>query len=128
MAPAPHRRAVDDPLRAYLRDVPPVLRVPAEALAHVVARAAPDAALRLKYGCPMWAVDGVDFCYLLGNERQVSLGFQRGAELRDPEGLLVALGKARDARHVVVRPGEPVPAAARGFVEEAAALARSRGR
>lgn len=115
---------MDPILRDYLRDVPPVLRPAALDLAGLVARAAPDAELRLRYGCPMWNVGGADFCYLLRGRGQVSLGFQRGAELDDPHGLLVALGKARDARHVLVREDGRVPAQTRGLVAQAAALAR----
>jgi hypothetical protein len=117
---------MDPILRDYLRDVPPALRPAACDLADLVAEAAPDAVLRLKYGCPMWHVDGADFCYLLRGKDQVSLGFQQGSDLDDPRGILVALGKARDARHVVVREGGGVPAQTRGFVERAAALARLR--
>lgn len=109
----------------YLERLPLPLRVPARELAHVVREAVPEARERVKWGIPMWSVGGTDFCYLRHGDDHVSLGFQQGASLQDPCGLLVALGRAKGARNLLVRVGEPVPCRqAKDLVVQAARLAR----
>lgn len=115
-------------VEAWLRDAHPGLRDAGWDLARVVEETVPDAEARVKWGVPMWSVDGRDFCYLSRTKDRVSLGFQRGADLRDPRRLLSALGNARDARHVVVPLGSRVPEGVAALVAQAADLARSRGR
>lgn len=113
--------------------VPYPLRGHARAIVDLVRESEPDAEERIKYGIPMWAVAGRDFCYLTfgpsrgkGVPPKVSLGFQEGTRLPDPDGRLVAItSAAKVARHVVVRADEDVPTdAVRALVSAAAALAR----
>lgn len=55
-------------------------------------------------GHPTACVDGAAFGYVNAFRAHVNVGFFRGAELRDPGGLLEGTG--RSMRHVKLRPGE----------------------
>lgn len=58
------------------------------------------------------------FCYLQSTKNHVSLGFQNGALLDDPHGLLHGTGK--DMRHVKLGPGsEPDGDALRDLLRQA---------
>ena len=61
-------------------------------------------------GQPTACVDDAAFAYVGAYKAHVNLGFFRGAELADPAGLLEGSGKYM--RHVKLRPGEDVDAAA----------------
>jgi hypothetical protein len=63
-------------------------------------------------------VDGAAFAYVNAFKAHVNVGFFRGAEMADPEGLLVGTG--RFMRHVKLRPAEDVDAdALRGLIHAA---------
>lgn len=61
-------------------------------------------------GCPTACVDDAGFAYVNAFTAHVNVGFFRGAELSDPNGLLEGTGKFM--RHVKLRPGREVDAAA----------------
>jgi hypothetical protein len=61
-------------------------------------------------GHPTACVDGAGFAYVNAFTSHVNVGFFRGAELADPEGLLAGTG--RFMRHVKLRPAADVDAAA----------------
>ena len=61
-------------------------------------------------GCPVACVADAPFAYVNTFTAHVNIGFFQGAALKDPAGLLQ--GKGRHMRHVKVRPGEVVDAAA----------------
>ncbi|CAM4120745.1 DUF1801 domain-containing protein [Roseateles saccharophilus] len=61
-------------------------------------------------GHPTACVGDAAFGYVNAFTVHVNVGFFKGAELADPAGLLQGSGKAM--RHVKLRPGEPVDAAA----------------
>jgi hypothetical protein len=54
-------------------------------------------------GCPTACVGDAAFAYVNAFKAHVNVGFFRGAELRDPKGLLEGTGKFM--RHVKLRPG-----------------------
>lgn len=60
--------------------------------------------------CPVACVGNMPFAYVNTFTRHVNVGFFRGAELADPTALLE--GGGRLMRHVKLRPGQPVDAAA----------------
>jgi hypothetical protein len=63
-------------------------------------------------------VDGAGFAYVNAFRAHVNVGFFRGAEIADPEGLLEGTG--RFMRHVKLRPAEDVDAnALRGLIHTA---------
>jgi hypothetical protein len=55
-------------------------------------------------------VDGAAFAYVNAFKAHVNVGFFRGAEIADPEGLLEGTG--RFMRHVKLRPEEDIDAGA----------------
>ena len=57
-------------------------------------------------GHPTACVDGAAFAYVNAFTAHVNVGFFRGAEIADPEGLLEGTG--RFMRHVKLRPGQEV--------------------
>jgi hypothetical protein len=61
-------------------------------------------------GCPTGCVEDVAFAYVGAYRAHVSVGFFRGAELDDPEGLLEGTGRLM--RHVKLGPGRTVDEAA----------------
>lgn len=68
----------------------------------VAMRAAPDVRVLMHDGHPTCCVVDCAFLSVGAHQAHVSVGFFRGAELPDPEGLLE--GKGRFMRHVKVRP------------------------
>ncbi|MET0551664.1 MAG: DUF1801 domain-containing protein [Vicinamibacteria bacterium] len=63
-------------------------------------------------GCPTACVGDAGFAYVDTFTAHANVGFFRGATLPDPAGLLEGAGKL--GRHVKLRPGAPVDAAALG--------------
>jgi hypothetical protein len=61
-------------------------------------------------GHPTACVGDAAFAYVNGFQAHVNVGFFRGAEIADPEGLLEGSGKFM--RHVKLRPGRDVDAMA----------------
>jgi len=63
-------------------------------------------------GHPTACVDGAGFGYVNAFRAHVNVGFFRGAEIADPEGLLEGTGRCM--RHVKLKPGHEVDATALG--------------
>ena len=61
-------------------------------------------------GHPTACVGDAGFAYVNAFKAHVNVGFFRGAEIADPQGLLEGTGKFM--RHVKLRPGSPVDAKA----------------
>ena len=61
-------------------------------------------------GCPTACVKDAAFAYVNAFKAHVNVGFFRGAEIADPEGLLEGSGKRM--RHVKLKPGSDVDAGA----------------
>ncbi|TAJ19186.1 MAG: DUF1801 domain-containing protein [Planctomycetota bacterium] len=76
-----------------------------------VARACgPDVRELIHDGQPTACVGDAAFAYVDAFRAHVNVGFYLGAELEDPARLLAGSGKFM--RHVKLRPGEPIDAAA----------------
>ena len=76
-------------------------------------------------GQPTACVEDAAFAYVDAFTRHVNVGFFEGAELPDPSGLLQGTGKSM--RHVKLRPGEDVDAAAlHALIADARADMRAR--
>jgi hypothetical protein len=69
-------------------------------------------------GHPTACVADAAFAYANAFKAHINVGFFRGAELADPDGLLEGTGKFM--RHVKLRPGEPVDRAALARLIDAA--------
>jgi hypothetical protein len=76
----------------------------------VMRRCGSDVRELLHDGAPTVVVDGAGFAYVNAFKAHVNVGFFRGAEIADPEGLLE--GDGRFMRHVKLRPDEDVDAKA----------------
>ena len=71
-------------------------------------------------GHPTACVEDAAFAYVDAFKAHVNVGFYRGAEIADPEGLLE--GKGLLMRHVKIRPGQDIDADALLDLIEAAYL------
>lgn len=78
----------------------------------------PDVHELLHDGHPTACVGEAAFAYVDSFKAHVNVGFYRGAELPDPEGIL--LGSGKRMRHVKLRPGEDAPEGALRALVEAA--------
>jgi hypothetical protein len=78
----------------------------------VMRRCGSDVRELLHDGAPTVCVGGAAFAYVNAFKAHVNVGFFRGAEIADPEGLLEGAG--RFMRHVKLRPDEDIDAKALG--------------
>lgn len=97
----------------------------AKRLRAIVKEAAPGAEEAIKWGHPVYSDHG-PVAYFRAYENSVNLGFWRGIELEDPQGLLQ--GSGEQMRHLKLTGGEAIDKAAiTEFVRQAAMLNRSKG-
>jgi hypothetical protein len=119
------------PPELYLEGYPPDIREVAERLRAIVVRAVPDAIERVR---PGWRLIGYDvpigrrsryFAFVAAEPEHVHLGFEYGAWMSDPHGLLQGAHlELRKVRFVTYRPGDRIPATRLvGYTREAARLA-----
>jgi hypothetical protein len=71
-------------------------------------------------GCPVACVEDAPFGYVNSFKHHVNVGFFHGAMLEDPVGLLEGSGKRM--RHVKLKPGREINAAALGDLIDSAYL------
>jgi hypothetical protein len=118
------------PVEAFLADHPPADVEIAERLRSIVMHAVPDAVERVR---PGWRLIGYDlpvrrrgamFAWVWLEPEHVHLGFPRGVQMDDPNGVLIGAGITKLARWLTWEPGDAVDAAlASGLVREAARVA-----
>jgi hypothetical protein len=102
----PHDPAVD----AWLSKPADELRRMAQTWFEHMRGCGPDVRELIHDGCPTACVEDAAFGYVNAFKDHVNVGFFYGAMLDDPAGLLQGTGKRM--RHVKLRWGEPVNAAA----------------
>jgi hypothetical protein len=91
----------------------------------LVDEAAPGASSSIKWAQPVWESNG-PFAYVKAFANSVNIGFWRGAQLDDPDGLLEGGGDRM--KHLSLRSGDEIPAEAVGaFVRQAIELNRELG-
>lgn len=91
----------------------------------IVARHAPAATLSIKWGQPVWEHNG-PFAWAKPAKNHLSFGFWRGAELKDPEGVLE--GDGDKMRHVKITSAEQARALPlEDLVEQAVKLNEKKG-
>jgi hypothetical protein len=93
-----------------MREHPGELGAIAKRWFEVVRSCGDDVRELLHDGHPTACLSGAGFAYVNAFKAHVNVGFFRGAELADPEGLLEGTG--RFMRHVKLRPSEDVDAKA----------------
>jgi hypothetical protein len=91
----------------------------------IVAEAAPEASGSIKWAQPVWTFNG-PMAYMRAFTNSVNIGFWRGGELEDPDGLL--LGEGERMKHLSFREGDAIPEEAiHDFVRQALELNASKG-
>lgn len=124
------------PPELFLSGYPEEIRDIAERLRGVVLDAVPEAIERVRSG---WRLIGFDvpvgrrtryFAFVAPEPEHVHLGFEYGAWMSDPDGLLLGAHlQLRKVRFVTIRPGDTIPTDALvRYTGEAAALAAMRAR
>ncbi len=109
-----HDAAIDTWLRAQRDDLRPFVE---NWFAHM-RQCGGDVRELMHDGCPTACVDDAAFGYVNAFKDHVNVGFFHGALLEDPARLLEGTGKRM--RHVKLRPGQDVDAAALGNLIEVA--------
>lgn len=71
----------------------------------IVKDASPDSTESVKWGQPVYEQNG-PFAYVKAHKNSVNLGFWRGADLKDPKGLLE--GSGANMRHVKIKKPDDV--------------------
>jgi hypothetical protein len=100
----------DPAIERWMRAHPGALGAIAQHWFEVMRDAGDDVRELLHDGHPTACVGDAAFAYVNAFRAHVNVGFFRGAEIADPEGLLAGAGKFM--RHVKLRPGRGVEAAA----------------
>ena len=95
------------------------------ALRELVLEAAPDAKETFKWSQPVYESNG-PFLYIKAFKDHVNLGFWRGVEMKDPEGLLK--GSGVKMRHVPLKGVEEIQQERfQDFIREAVELNQKKG-
>lgn len=102
----------DPAIDRWIRTRPDELGAIAKHWFDVIRGCGEDVRELLHDGHPTACIDDAAFAYVNAFTAHVNVGFFRGADLPDPEGLLEGTG--RFMRHVKLRPGADVDAAALG--------------
>ena len=100
----------DPAVDAWFRDHPDDLAAIARRWFDVMRACGDDVRELLHDGHPVACVGDAAFAYVDAFRAHVNVGFFEGAELADPDSLLLGTGKRM--RHVKLRPGQPVDARA----------------
>ena len=100
----------DRAVERWMREHPDELGAIAKRWFEVMRSCGSDVRELLHDGAPTVCVGGAGFAYVNAFKAHVNVGFFRGAEIGDPQGLLVGTG--RFMRHVKLRPDEDIDAEA----------------
>ena len=92
---------------------PPDQRVALERLRGLVRAVAGESSEEIKWGRPCYSSQSRLFCYLHRSTAHVTIGFQRGGDFEDPDGLLEGTGKAM--RHITLKGADDVDRKASGI-------------
>jgi hypothetical protein len=124
--PAP-RADYGAPIDAFFGKQSAQTRPILEALRQLVEAAAPDADSSLKWGMPVYTINGVMMCVLAGHKAHVNLVLSGPpGTYADPEGRLSE--EVKNGRHLKLTSLEELPrSVVRGWLRAAAAAARKKG-
>jgi hypothetical protein len=108
-------------LDSWFAAAPPAQRAILAKLRALVKSSAPGVVEEIKWSRPCYSTTNGLFCYLQSTKNHVTLGFQKGALLDDPAGLLEGSGK--ELRHLKLQNLADIDErAARALLEQAARL------
>ena len=100
--------------------LPPDRRRIAELLRAAILACAPGVVEAYKWSRPCYSkADGM-FCYLFNSRHHLTIGFDQGTSLRDPDGLLE--GEGKQMRHVKIHPAAFDQPAVEELIRQAGAL------
>ena len=109
----------------YFATLPPEQLAIAKKLEQLVGKSAPGAKAELKWGQPVWELNG-PLAFMRGSRHHLTFGFWRGAELEDPSKILE--GDGTKMRHVKILSMEKMNAPAiAAILAQAAALNLDKG-
>lgn len=91
----------------WIEESPQEQRVQLQRLREIIMSVAPDAKEALKWGQPCYTRKAL-FCYLQRAKTHVTMGFQKGSLMSDPDKRLT--GEGKQMRHVHFLPGEAIDA------------------
>jgi len=116
------------PIQGFFQKQPPPLRPILEALRAMVEAAAPEATASLKWGMPVYEIDGAMMCALGGHRSHVNLILAGPpGTFADPDGQLSGSGKT--GRHLKLESIAELPQkAVQGWLRTAAAAARKKAK
>jgi hypothetical protein len=77
----------------YIEALPAELAAVAIAARRVIDAELPDATSSIKWAQPVWSVGKDPVCYLKKASKHVTLGFWKGAAIKDPSGRLETSGR-----------------------------------
>ena len=96
---ADSRKVPEIPVEEFIRKASPAIRPVLRELRQLVREQLPEATEEIKWGRPVYSMKHI-VCYLAAAGDHANLGFYRGIELEDPNGLLEGTGKK--LRHIKV--------------------------
>lgn len=112
-------------VEAFMAELEGWQREAAEQLRRLVKLAAPEATEALKWSQPVFQANG-PFCYIQSHSNHLNIGFWRGVDLTDEQGLLE--GSGAKMRHLKIHEAQPIPEEAlQAFVQQAYQLNLERG-
>lgn len=94
------------------------------AIAGLVLKVTPKAVQTIKWAQPVFELAG-PFAFIRPAAKHVTFGFWRGAEMKDPKGVLE--GDGSRMKHIKLRSAELDEKLLAGFIREAAALNAAKG-
>ena len=108
----------DPAITAWMNKHPGELGVIARHWFNIIRQCGNDVRELMHDGAPTACISDAAFAYVNAFKAHVNVGFFRGAELKDPMGLLEGAGKYM--RHVKLRPGDDIDAPALARLIESA--------
>ena len=87
-------------LEDYIKDQEKDKRDIVKELVSIVEKAAPKGEQGIKWAQPVFWDDNGPFCFIRAHKNHVNIGFWRGAEMKDPKGLLEGTGEKM--RHIKI--------------------------
>ena len=114
----------DPACQSWIEEQPAEHQTWLAALRQQIVATVPETEESFKWSRPCYAIGGTLFCYLAAAKNYVTIGFHRGAELPDPDGMLEGTGKGM--RHLKVRSESDASSkVVRELIHDAAALENS---
>jgi hypothetical protein len=90
----------------YIEKLDSPQRETCQALRGVIESEFPQLREDFKWSRPVYGADSADICYFVALKNDVNFGFNQGAELDDPKGILKGTGK--QMRHIKLKKSDDI--------------------